>query len=385
MSVPPTGGWSPTPPPDSGHQGPWYPNPPTQQPDPGPLGPWPPQQGYPSPAPPRSDRVKWLLVGVVLVLVVGIAVTTTLLLRSDETGGNGTATAKPGSSSAPSDIASANDTGPVSIITVEPTCSAYYAINNVVADAQEKGWGNDRNSLGPASQWTPEQRTHIELASDAMRRAADQLVPLAKQTPHRVVRELYEQLIAYWRAYVAAVPTYTPNDNYLADATVNASFVITALCNAITYGSAPLVTGVAPVSAPTAPRSTDDPANPKRFITVADSLCKDWVDRQAKFAADSTDWEKIPPGTPGSQWTPEERAANEAVFPIMLDYADATEKAGRSSGNPVLEDFAGAAAIYLRALVAVGTNYVEADGWLATTALRLVSFVSNACRFVGTK
>ena len=37
---------------------------------------------------------------------------------------------------------------------------------------------------------------------------------LAKLTPHRVMRELYEQFIAYARAYSDAVPTYTKPDNH---------------------------------------------------------------------------------------------------------------------------------------------------------------------------
>jgi hypothetical protein len=200
----------------------------------------------------KGNGVKWLLGGVVVLLVIGLAVTTTLLLRGDGGGGNTPVT--PGTSSAPGDVASADDNGSISIITVEPTCDGWYATNNMVADAQNKGWANDRNSLGPVSQWTPDQRAHVQVAGDAMRRGADQLVPLAKQTPHRVVRELYGQLIAYMRAYVAAVPTYTPKDNNLADATVNVAFAITSLCNAITYGSAPLMTDVDPVSEPTAPQ-----------------------------------------------------------------------------------------------------------------------------------
>ena len=42
-----------------------------------------------------------------------------------------------------------------------------------------------------------------------MRNAADQTVNLVKMTPHRVMRELYEQFIAYARAFADAVPTYT--------------------------------------------------------------------------------------------------------------------------------------------------------------------------------
>jgi hypothetical protein len=385
MTVPPNGGWPQAPRPDSGQPGPGYFGPHSpQQPYPGPAGPWPPQPGYPPPVPPRKGNgAKWALGGVVVLLVIGLAVTTTLLLRDDGGGGNTPAT--PGSSSAPSDIASANDTGPVSIVTVEPTCDGWYATNNMVADAQNKGWANDRNSLGTVSQWTPDQRAHVQVAGDAMRRGADQLVSLAKQTPHRVVRELYGQLIAYMRAYLAAVPTYTPKDNNLADATVNVAFAITSLCNAITYGSAPLMTDVDPASEPTAPQPPGDLASPQRFMTTAYAGCQDWLQRQDKYAADTADWSRIPSSTPGSQWTPEERAINEAAFPIISAFADATEKAGRASGNPVLEDFAVAAAVYLRAVVAVGMKYVKADGWFATMGLRLVSFVSNACDAVGTK
>ncbi len=42
-----------------------------------------------------------------------------------------------------------------------------------------------------------------------MRNAADQTVALAKLTPHRVMRELYQQFIAYARAYSDAIATYT--------------------------------------------------------------------------------------------------------------------------------------------------------------------------------
>jgi len=218
-----------------------------------------------------------------------------------------------------------------------------------------------------------------------MRRAADQFVPLARQTPHRVVRELYEQLIAYMRDYVAAVPTYAPDDNSLADAAINAGNALIGLCSAITYGSAPLVTGVDPVSEPTAPRPTGDPSNPDRFITNADATCQDWVDRQGKFGSDTADWMRYDSTTPGSQWSPEERAANEAVFPIFSAYADAMEKAGRASGNPILEDFAVAGAVYLRAFVATGTNYVPSDGWISDAAFRFASLITSACQAAGTK
>jgi hypothetical protein len=385
MSVPPGDGWPQAPRPNYGQPAPGYPGAPVpQQPFPGQHGPWPQQPGYPAPAqPPKGNGPKWLLGGVVVVLAIALAVTTTLVLKGD---GAGATHAINASSSQQSNIASATDTGPIAIITVEPTCSAWNAINNMVADAEDKGWANDHATLGPVGQWTPDQHEHMKLAADAMRKAADQLAPLAKQTPHRVMGELYAQISAFFRAYAATLPTYTPDADYLADATVNGSFAISSVCNAISYGSAPLVTGLTAVAGPSELKPLEDPASAKIFITSSDATtCTDWIHRQDQFAAATADWSKIPASKAASQWTPEEVAINQAAFPAMSAYADANEKAGRSSGNPILEDIAVMSAIYMRALVAVGLNYTGPDGWLGTASGRLASLVSDACLASGAR
>jgi hypothetical protein len=375
MSVPPPGGWPPAPRPDSGQPGPGYPGAHPQQPYPGPQGPWPPQPGYPPPS--KGNGLKWLLGGLAVLLVIGLAVTTTLLLtRGDKHSPAGT-------SSAPSDVASANDTGPVSIITVEPTCTAFVAINNAAADVQSNNrWGDERDGLGPATTWTSDQRTRVEAVAASLKKAADQLVPLVKQTPHRLVRELYEQIIAYSRAYVASIPSYEVRDNWLASTFVSAELGMTALCNSITYGSAQRATVDSP-AAPTSLAPIGDPANPQRFVTNSDPTCQAWVLGEKQFVADTDDWSKFDTGLPAAQWPPEQRAANEAVFPVMSRYADAIEQAGRSSNNPVLEDFAVTAAIYFRSFVDSGANYVPEDGWLRVTGARLANVVTGACAAVG--
>jgi hypothetical protein len=373
MSVPPPGGWPPASRPDSGQPGPGYPGAHPQQPYPGPQGPWPPQPGYPPPVPPsKGNGLKWLLGGLAVLLVIGLAVTTTLLLTRDKHSPTGT-------SSAPNDVASANDTGPVSIITVEPTCTAYYSIHNSVAAVEGNGWGEQRNSLGAATQWTPEQRSLVNAVADALQRASDQMVPLAKQTPHRVVRELYEQIIAYMRAYVASIPTYEARDNWLAYTFVNAEIGLVALCNAISEGSAPRAVVDSP-GGPTSATSVGDPANPQRFVTKSDATCEVWIPREDKYVTDTDAWSRYDTSIPATSWTPEQRAANEAVFPVMTGYADAIEKSGRSSGNPTLEDFAATAATYLRAFVAAGTNYVPSDAWVYVTGARLANVVTSACQ-----
>ncbi len=385
MTVPPAGGWQ-QPRPDLGPAGQGYPGP--QPPYPGagapqqpyggpPAGSWPAQPGYPPPGPPpKGNRLKWILGGLAVLLVIGLAVTTTLLVT------RGDKSPTPGSTSAPSDVASANDTGPVSIITVEPTCTAYNTVNNAVAAVQSNGWGENRASLGPVAQWTSDQRTQVEAVVAALRKNADQLVPLAKQTPHRLVRELYEQIIAYERVYVDSIASYDPRDNSLADTFVNAQVAAVSLCNTIENGSAVRAT-VGPAAPPTSPAPVGDPANPQRFVTKSDATCQAWIPREDKFVADTDAWSKFDSGIPATSWSPEQRAANEAVFPVTAAYADAIEKAGRSSGNPVLEDFAVAAALYMRAWVAVGTNFVRADGWLDATGARFGNVVTGACQAVG--
>ncbi len=71
-----------------------------------------------------------------------------------------------------------------------------------------------------------------------MRGAAAQAVGLVELTPHRVMRELYQQFIAYARAYAERVPKYMPADNNLAGAANSASSALGAICAAITDGPA---------------------------------------------------------------------------------------------------------------------------------------------------
>ena len=200
MSVPPQGGW-PT------NQDPPQYGPQTQPQPPGwHQGPWPPhtvaaaEQHHQV----ASNR------GCVL-LVVAVSIGATLLFTRGGSGGGGSAASI---SAVPSDIASANDTGPVAIITEDPTCKAYIDIYNSLASIQSNGWNAERRTLGPSSEWTPDQRSHVQAVVTALRNAAEQIVPLAKQTPHRVMRELYEQFVAYGRGYADSSTSYTPVDGY---------------------------------------------------------------------------------------------------------------------------------------------------------------------------
>lgn len=375
--MPPQGGWQPPhqpgPPPNQGqpYGQPGY-NP--QQPPPGwQQGDWSPQPG---PPPQKGNNLKWLLIAVAVLLVIGISVGATLIFTRDS-GGGGTTTSTSG---APSDIASANDTGPVSIITQEPTCAMFVTISNRLSDVEKQGWGDLRGSLGPASEWTSDQRRQVEAVAAAMRSAADQSATLLKQTPHRVVRELYGQFIVYGRAYADSISNYVPADDGLAAANVNAGSAIIGICNTITLGSASRGLALAAAPAPSQLAPVGDPFDPQRFIQGSDSTCTEWVSRLDKFNAATTQWADADPSVPASQWTPERKALEQSVQPLLTAYASDTESAGRQSGNPVLEDFAFSAALYLRAYLTVGDNYTGVDGWLSYTGFKFANLVSGACR-----
>ncbi|MET4427528.1 hypothetical protein ABIA65_000810 [Mycolicibacterium sp. 624] len=385
--MPPQGGWQPQQPggqppygpPPSGYpqySDPQQPYSGQQQPPGFPQGPWPQQ---PSGPPPKGNSTKWLLIAIAVLLVIGVSIGATLLFTRD--GGNDPS--NPPTSGTPSDIASANDTGPVSIITEEPTCKAFNTIQNGLADVQSHGWGEMRSGLGPASSWTPEQRGQVEAVATAMRNSADQVVPLAKQTPHRVVREIYEQFIAYSRAYADSVADYRPAYDGMASVTVSAGNAISGICNAIDSGSTSRSLSLAPEGPPTETNPPGDPSTAERFISTSDSTCTDWTARLDKFNAESpAEWQNRDGGIPGSQWSPERKALEQSVRPQLTTFASEISAAGRSSGNPVLEDFALTAALYINAYVAAGDDYTTADGWLVYTGFRVANLVAGACRAV---
>ena len=361
------------------------PQPPPGQPYPPPQGYGPPpQQGWPqqpwSPGPPpkkRGNGWKWGLGAVALLAVVGVTAAVTISVTKDD---SSTPTSPSGNDFG---LASANDKGPANIITEDPSCAAWRPVNQTFADISKKGW-NDRDPAIPAANWTPDQRSHYEEVGQAFRNAADQTVPLAELTPHRVMRELYEQFIAYARAYSDAIPTYTAADDHLARVVTSSSGVLGYVCTAISYGSAqaraPLV--AAPPS-PSAIAPLADPSNPERFLTTGDPTCSEWDRLLNQFPTDTQAWHAIDPAIPASGWSPEQRAVNDAVVPVMKQYADSFEELGRRSSNPVIEDLAVFAAQYRRAYADALPTYTSADSYLDSAAGRSSSIIYEACKAVG--
>jgi hypothetical protein len=347
--------------------------------------PWSPPPSAPPPGPPnKGGGLKWLLITVAALLVVAISVGATLLFTRDDGDSTPTPTATPPTTGAVGDIASAKDTGPVAVITEDPTCDSWRPIVDTLGAQERNGW-DKRDPSVPAIAWTPEQRAQYDAVAQSMRAAADQTVALVKLTPHRVMRELYEQTIAYWRAYADSISTYTALDDHVARAANTSSAAIVSICAAITYRSAaergPLVPQAPP---PTMVAPVGDPADPQRFLaSPANPVCSEWKVATSKFIDDTLAWQGIDPNIPATEWTAEQRTVNDQVVGVMLAFADRLQDLGQRSSNAVWDDFAVLAAQYRRAYANSLPSYTPADNYLSAAAAQLVFTVNEACLAAG--
>jgi hypothetical protein len=207
---------------------------------------------------------------------------------------------------------------------------------------------------------------------------------LVKLTPNRVMRELYEQFIAYARAYAESLPTYTAPDNHLANVAVSATYVLINICNAAENGSAaargPLV---GPTDMPTKTTSPSAPSRQQRFLKSANTVCPEWAATITKVIAAMADFARTDPGVPANQWSAEQQAITNAVVPALRQNADEMYDLGKRSENPVLEDFAMLAVTYQRAFLEALPTYVPGDQYLYNTAAQAQTIINEACLAVG--
>lgn len=346
---------------------PW--GPPPQQP------PWgPPPMG---PPPQKGGKGKWVLGGVIVLLVVALAVTVTILVTRD--GSNGSSPTPPGAGQA-SEFASADDTGPVNIITEDPTCDAWgRAGREYAAELEAIEWSGRDRSI-PATAWAPQQRVMYDNAEKAMRKASSQAANLLTRTPHRVMRELYSQFVAYTESYVERVDSYVSADDDLLAVSDAVGSAISNICSSIEFGSAPALAPL--VRSPAAPSRVTPPteSTPEPFLREPSPACADWQTAAERFSADTAGWQGIDAKVPASEWTPDQRSINEAVVPVMISSADELDRMSRQSANPVFEDFGVLAAQYRRAYALSVPSYTAADGFLSQSAAFLVKTVFWACK-----
>ncbi|MGV0592905.1 hypothetical protein [Mycolicibacterium porcinum] len=384
MTVPPQGPYGSQP---SGGGGPQWGGPPPQgpgaQPPYGPPGgQWPQQPWGAQPPPNKGGKGKWILVGLALVAVIAVSVVGTVLVLRPDSGGN---SQQSNTANGGSEFASANDTGPANIITEDPTCEAWRKVSNeltVVSDAVK--W-NEQDYSVPATKWTPEQRAAFEKESAALADVIPSVANLAKQTPHRVMRELYGQVNAYAQAVVDAIPTYSSTDNQIVAASNKMFGALNRVCDAIYFRAAqqtaPMIAAPSPPSDPLGPNE-DGEQIPERFLNSHTAVCGDWIELVERFDKDkdSIAWGDLDANVTAAEWTPEHKAVMDAVAPVLSRYADDMEHLGRGSGNPIWEDFATLAAQYMRAYVKGIPSYTPNTVYMSLTSNTLSNGIYWACK-----
>jgi hypothetical protein len=314
---------------------------------------------------------------VIVLLVIALAVTVTILVTRD--GSNGNSPMPPGDGQA-SEFASANDTGPVNIITEDPTCDAWGKITREYTDEIQKAGWLDRDPQVSADVWTPAQRATYEESATAMSRSADQAEKLVELTPHRVVREIYAQYSIYTRAFVERIPGYTAEDDNLAATSDALANSVTNICGAIDYRSAaPIVPLIDVPPAPTSIAPIEE-ADGSAFLSESNLVCAEWEATALAFSDETSAWRSIDPKISAAEWTPEQRAINNSAAATMRANADTVERLGRDSGNPILEDLAVLGAQYRRAYASALPTYTEADNFLSEAASNAVKAVNFGCK-----
>ena len=348
-----------------------------------------PPPGWAVPPPKRRTRRWWVLGGAASLAV---AVAAIVALTATNTGDHLFTATSPTTGTTPPAVVSAKDTGPVGIITDDHTCAPWETVaQEWTAHDPLAKWPADSPSSPiniPASAWTPEQQAAMQQVGNVMRSTAAKSVALARATPHRLMRELYEQHIAYARAYADSLTNYFPQaDVKLGRAAQSAMNSLISACNAAEDGAA--ITRsvlVAPQAAPARVAPPQNAEQPQRFIATGDrTTCGEWESVNDKFDADPgiQEWTKIDTQVPVAQWSPQQKALSDGVTPLMLTLVDELERIAGRSNNPVIQDFAAFAAQYQRAYVKAFPTYGVHDGQLGIVARSTRQLVSKACGAVG--
>ena len=269
------------------------------------------------------------------------------------------------SGGAPAGVA---DMGPVSVITDDPTCAEWTRIGSALLEVQNRVLWFERDGSIPAVEWLPEQVDMYTTVARAMGSVAAQVGILARDTPHRAMREIYEQLAVHAREVINRIPQYQASDIHLfraADTLVGAA---SSICAAARSGAAQ---ARAPLTPPAAPPTAPSPAAPEnnRTTLLADnpSICNEWVPL-------STDYRNQIP-----DWVDDELYLGDITTPARIQFADASEEVSRRSNNAVAEDLAVLGAQYLRAYVAAVPTYGPADRALLDAADNLAKVVDHGC------
>lgn len=332
------------------------------------------------PTPSPKSWVKWVVIAVVVVVLAAAAVAVVLVKGTGPSaGGSDTVSA------APSDVASGGDKGPATIVVEDVSCDAQGPIFTNFYDGMKASGFYDLDHSVAASLWSPEERRSYDEAKRVTEVVIAQMGPLAKLTPHRVRRELYEQAIAYWQAWIDKLPTYVGSDNAYRAAGTEAEKALVRMCTAIQYKSAQARSFLA--DPPVAPKdsATVTSETPQLFLADRADKCSEFSASFVAFFDDPVikQWQKIDYKTGASGWDSNQRQISDQAADIIIELARKLAGLGGDSGNPVMADFTALGAQYLTAYARALPSYTSSDDPLYGAGASLMRAVNEACGAAG--
>lgn len=330
---------------------------------------------------PRKPWVKWVVIATVVAVVLAAAIVAIAVVKGKGSSPGGSDTV----SAAPSDVASAGDKNPATIVLEDVSCDAQSPIfNNFVAGLKASGF-NDLDHSVPASLWSPEERRINDEAKRLTVAVIAQVRPLVKLTPHRVRRELYEQTIAYWQAWIDKLPTYVGSDDEYRSAGNETEKSLVRMCTAIRDKSAQARSFMAdPAIEPKdfAPVTSD---TPQLFLGSGSDQCSEFTAALAAYYDDPVikDWQKIDVKTAASGWDSNQRQTSDKAADILVELAHKLAGLGGDSGNPIMADFTAVGAQYITAYAHAMPSYTSNDDSLLGAGFGPMRAVNFACKAAG--
>ncbi|MCH9730018.1 MAG: hypothetical protein K0U84_10155 [Actinomycetia bacterium] len=253
----------------------------------------------------------------------------------------------------------------------DPVCDEWLNYTDELSQAAEQWTALDRSV--PATKWTPEHREIYVAVREAMTTAADQFESILPEARNVLLQELIAQTIVYLRAYVERIPEYVESDSLIAGVAAKFSNAVTGMCEMQPQLRA---SGSAEK---TMRSSVPEPAALTPFMADENPACPKFLELITRQKTYLSAWAKVDSTLPAEQWTPAQRALNNAAREVMLRDAKDIRAIAEVAEGTIMADLLVARAAYMQAYAEIIPTYMPNDKFLWSTGTSIGGGLAAAC------
>lgn len=165
----------------------------------------------------------------------------------------------------------------------------------------------------------------------------------------------------------------------IAGAAAAAALILGGVVGAV-IGSNTSEPASAPVTAAPVTVTAAAPTISATVPSVADPVCAEWAPIADAYAAKQVPWTKTDPTVPASNWSPEERALQLSMVPVLKSQAADMKELAAKTDNSALKYLLQQQAAYELLYAERLPNYVPADDPLWLAAVNFSSSVKSLCK-----